>query len=165
MADFGFSTLASSTTEDMKVDTPISWPWNAPELSKKQHDLSFSEAKATDVYSVGLVCLWLMLGEKQRDLSQNPWSGGYEWLSRLKQSNELMDHARSRIEELKDVDEEMKSSLLKLFQWTTISISEKRIPTLTKFIDHAPTPVTHSPSEDLPLISVSTPRVTLKSAI
>ena len=165
LADFGFSTLTSIGNEDIKVDLPISWPWSAPELSEKQHGFPFPAAKATDVYSVGLICLWLMLGEKQLDLSQNPWSGGYEWLSHLKQSNELMEYARSRIEELEDIDQEMKSSLLKLFQWTTIFISDKRIPTLTKFIGDAPVTATPSTSEELPLISVSTPKVTERLAI
>lgn len=165
LADFGFSTLASGRNEDTKVDMPISWPWSAPELSEKQHELPFAAAKATDVYSVGLLCLWLMLGEEQLELSQQPWSGSYEWLSRLKQSNDLMSYARSRIEELKDVEQDMKSNLLKLFQWTTVSISDERIPTLTKFMDNVPIPASYSPSEDPPLISVGTPSVTLKFAI
>lgn len=165
LADFGFSTLASGSIEDTKVHLPTSWPWSAPELSEKHHEVPFAAAKATDVYSVGLLCLWIMLGEEQLELSQQPWSGSYEWLSRLKQSNDLMSYARSRIEEVKDVEQEMKLNLLKLFQWTTVPISDERIPTLTKFIDNEPIPASYSPSEDPPLISVSTPSVTLKLAI
>lgn len=165
LGDFGFSSLASSENEDTNVALPISWPWSAPELSNKQYGLSVPAAKRTDVYSVGLVCWWLMLGEKQLDDSQNPWSGSYEWISNLKDANELMGHARSRINDLKDVDQEMRSSLLKLFQFTTMSPPDERIPRLNKFLQDVPAPSSHEPFERFPLISVSTLRVNLKLAV
>ena len=165
LADFGFSSLASNENEDTNVALPISWPWSAPELSSKQHGLSVPAAKRTDVYSVGLVCWWLMLGEKQLDDSQNPWSESYEWISPLKDSNELMEFARSHMDELKDVDQKMRSSLLKLFKFTTMSLSDERIPRLTIFLHDVPEPSRHQPSEKLSLISVRVPRVKLKLAV
>ncbi|KAL9075020.1 MAG: hypothetical protein Q9161_001951 [Pseudevernia consocians] len=165
LGDFGFSSLASSVNEDTKIALPISWPWSAPELSNKQYGLSLLAAKRTDVYSVGLVCWWLMLGEKHLDDSQNPWSESYEWISVLKDSNELMVYARSKIDELEDVDQEMRSNLLKLFQFTTMSLSDERIPRLTIFLPDVPAPSRHQPFEQFPMISVSTPRMNLKLVV
>ena len=98
-----------------------------------------------------------MLGEKQLDSSQNPWSGSYEWISRLKDSNELMGYARSRMDEVEGVDQEMRSGLLKLFQFTTMPLSDERIPRLAVFLHDVPAASRHQPSERFPLISVSTP--------
>jgi len=56
MADFGYSTLAAG--ESGRVLLPKSRPWNAPE----HHfgEFGISEAKTTDVYSFGMLCLWLL---------------------------------------------------------------------------------------------------------
>ena len=157
LGDFGFSSLTFSENEDMKVALPVSWPWSAPELSNNQYGLSFLDAKRADVYSVGLVCCWLMLGEEQREESLNPWSGSYDWVSRLKNPNELMRYAQSKINVLKEIDQEMKSNLLKFFQFTTMPLSDERIPRLNTFLDNVPDPSGHKPSEILPLFSVSPP--------
>ena len=156
LADIGFSTLASKEHDDTGIDIPISRPWNAPELSEKQHGLSFSAAKATDVYSVGLLCWWLMLGEKRLDYPQdhNPWSGSYDWISNLKQSNGLVDYGQPIIEELDDVDLAMKGNLLNLFRWTTASKPDERIPRLTNFVDDLPAPTDYQPFENTQQISV-----------
>ncbi|KAM0797076.1 kinase-like domain-containing protein [Usnea florida] len=155
LGDFGFSSLDSIENEDGNIALPISWPWSAPELSNKQYGLSAPAAKRTDVYSVGLICWWLMLGEKQFDDSQNPWNGSYEWISTLKDSNELMGYARSKMDDLNDVDEEMRCSLLKLFQFTTMSLPDERIPRLTIFLHDVPEPSSQQHSEMFPLISAT----------
>ena len=58
MADFGYSTLAVG--ESGTVILPKSSPWNAPE----HHFGEFKahEAKKTDVYSFGMLCLWVIVG-------------------------------------------------------------------------------------------------------
>ena len=144
--------------EEIKVDVPMSWPWSAPELTRTQHGLTFQAAKATDVYSVGLVCLWLMFGEKQDDRSQESWSKYYGMIARLKQSNGLIAYVQSRLDDLEDVDEDMKSNLLKFCRWTTTSTPNERIPRLTTFMDHVPAPAVYQKFHNIPLISVSTSR-------
>ena len=54
--DFGYSTLFS--TEKDLINMPLSWPWAAPEW----HHRGFlpSHAMKMDVYSIGLLCLWLL---------------------------------------------------------------------------------------------------------
>lgn len=118
---------------------PISWPWNAPELAQRQHGLSFAAAKAADVYSVGLVCFWLMLGETKADVSVTAWTRNYRWLSRLKDSDELTSYCQSAVEKLKDIDSEMKSALSRFFKWTITS--SERPPSLVRFIDDIRKPV------------------------
>ena len=62
VADFGYSTL--TVGESGMVFLPKSRPWNAPE----HHFGGFiaQEAKKTDVYSFGMLCLWLLFGTAYR---------------------------------------------------------------------------------------------------
>ncbi|KAF8544152.1 kinase-like domain-containing protein, partial [Trichophaea hybrida] len=58
VADFGYSTLAAGEAENICL--PKSKPWNAPE----HHFGEFTthNAKLTDVYSFGMLCLWVVSG-------------------------------------------------------------------------------------------------------
>ena len=58
VADFGLSTYLHGEQDLIRM--PRSVPWNAPEY----HDRHFSpqDAKAMDVYSFGMLCLWLLFG-------------------------------------------------------------------------------------------------------
>lgn len=58
VADFGFSTRFHG--EQDLIHIPESVPWNAPE----HHRRSFypHHAKAMDVYSFSMLCLWLLFG-------------------------------------------------------------------------------------------------------
>ena len=58
VADFGFSTHFGSEQDLIKM--PESVPWNAPERHHR-HFLP-QDAKAMDVYSFGMLCLWLLFG-------------------------------------------------------------------------------------------------------
>jgi len=56
VADFGYSTLAVGDAKNICL--PKSRPWNAPE----HHFGEFTthDAKQTDVYSFGMLCLWVV---------------------------------------------------------------------------------------------------------
>ena len=58
VADFGFSTRFRGDRD--LISMPKSIPWNAPE----HHHRSFepSAAKKMDVYSFGMLCVWLVFG-------------------------------------------------------------------------------------------------------
>ena len=58
VTDFGYSTLVRST--DGRVFLPKSRPWNAPEY--RYGEFTVAEAKKTDIYSFGLLCLWVLFG-------------------------------------------------------------------------------------------------------
>lgn len=55
ICDFGYSTIG---LDDGFIHLPNSWPWTAPEYHRRGFTLS--DAKKTDLYSLGLVCIWLL---------------------------------------------------------------------------------------------------------
>ncbi|KAF8539361.1 kinase-like domain-containing protein, partial [Trichophaea hybrida] len=56
VADFGYSTLTAGARG--KVYLPKSRPWNAPEHHVRE--FTAPDAKLTDVYSFGMLCLWVV---------------------------------------------------------------------------------------------------------
>ena len=58
LADFGFSTYFRSAHDFIQM--PKSEPWNAPEHHHRYFELQ--AAKAMDVYSFGMLVLWLIFG-------------------------------------------------------------------------------------------------------
>lgn len=100
--DFGYSTQFA--TEDDFILLPKSWPWYAPEHSKfdrfKPH-----QARRMDVFSLGMLWLWVMFEEYFSGLAPLPqglhWAEHYfqttgeigrskEILAELKQDNKLI---------------------------------------------------------------------------
>lgn len=61
VADFGFSTYFHEEQEDL-IQVPKSVPWTAPEHHGNYH--TSQSAKAMDVYSFGMLCLWLLFETK-----------------------------------------------------------------------------------------------------
>lgn len=68
VADFGFSTHFQG--EQDLVQIPESKPWNAPE----RHNRHFhpQNAKAMDVYSFSMLCLWLLFGVDSSSTMPSP---------------------------------------------------------------------------------------------
>ncbi|KAF8535484.1 hypothetical protein BDD12DRAFT_892616 [Trichophaea hybrida] len=77
MADFGYSTLA--TGETGKVLLPKSRPWNAPEHNFGE--FTVGEAKKTDVYSFGMLCLWILFRDNLPGIPQITAEGTPELIS------------------------------------------------------------------------------------
>ena len=77
VADFGYSTLIVG--ESGKVILPKSRPWNAPE--HLFGEFNAQEAKRTDVYSFGMLCLWLLLGNRLSEIPQTTADGTAELIS------------------------------------------------------------------------------------
>jgi len=96
VADFGYSTLATgealATGEGAtgRVFLPKSRPWNAPEHHFRE--FTTTGAKNTDVYSFGMLCLWVLFGSAHTE-------GKYEGIS-FDGSN----GPRTPLEQLKDGD-------------------------------------------------------------
>jgi serine/threonine protein kinase len=66
LTDFGFSSFSNS--EDGLVRVPRSQPWEAPEWHLRE--FSLADAKKMDMYSFGLICLWIFFrGEDLSDIS------------------------------------------------------------------------------------------------
>jgi hypothetical protein len=62
VSDFGYSTIAASQDDSNTIILPRSTPWNAPEHGF--HRVSYKTAKKMDIYSVALLCLWLIFHEE-----------------------------------------------------------------------------------------------------
>jgi hypothetical protein len=55
LSDFGFST--QETERNIKL--PVTRGWNAPEVNNTYPDFTFTDAVKADVFSLGLILLWL----------------------------------------------------------------------------------------------------------
>ena len=55
MADFGFSLPETITS----IKLPISHGWHAPEVTNSYPDFTFTGAVKADIFSLGLILLWL----------------------------------------------------------------------------------------------------------
>ncbi|KAI9775066.1 MAG: hypothetical protein M1839_001458 [Geoglossum umbratile] len=62
VSDFGYSTLVAK--EDDLIQLPISKPWNAPEVHHRGNKYHLTEAKKMDSYSFGILCLWILFGNR-----------------------------------------------------------------------------------------------------
>ena len=77
VADFGYSTLIVGGSG--KVVLPKSRPWNAPE--HRLGEFNAQEAKKTDAYSFGMLCLWLLFEDRLSDIPQTTVHGTAELVS------------------------------------------------------------------------------------
>ena len=100
VADFGYSTLTAG--ESGMVFLPKSRPWNAPE----HHFGGFEahEAKKTDVYSFGILCLWVIFGPTL--------------LERLKDEDSAEYIANSLVESMPGLNVEYRFRLKEVFSLT-----------------------------------------------
>ena len=129
VADFGYSTLI--VDEPGKVSLPKSRPWNAPE----HHfgEFSVQEAKKTDVYSFGMLCLWLLFGSRLSDTPQTGADGTAElisfnapllqfgrptWLEILKYEDRVEDIANHLVESMPGLNAEHRIRLRETFSLT-----------------------------------------------
>jgi serine/threonine protein kinase len=98
VADFGYSTLAGGDAE--KVLLPKSRPWNAPEHHFGEFEVY--EAKKTDVYSFGMLCLWILVGNRFSADTPTVTIGGRTEL--ISFDGHPAQHKRTMLEQLKDED-------------------------------------------------------------
>jgi len=90
VADFGYSTLA--TGEAGRVLLPKSRPWNAPEHHFGQ--FTVAEARKTDIYSFGMLCLWILFGsvglaQTSEEFTFEASAGAFTSLEQLKDNDQL----------------------------------------------------------------------------
>ena len=141
MADFGYSTLAAG--EAGRVLLPKSRPWSAPE--HHWGEFTVPEAKKTDVYSFGLLCLWVLFGNHLSDIpSHNPQcekvsasfdasTGPLTVLEQLKAEDRIGDIADQLLQSLPDT--ELTSRLKEFFNCTVRLDPKKRTSDVRKLVD------------------------------
>jgi hypothetical protein len=61
LSDFEYSSILSTGFE-FTINIPKSIPWCAPELEGRTQPFTIPEAKKTDIFSLGLLALWLFFG-------------------------------------------------------------------------------------------------------
>lgn len=128
ISDFGFSSLAM--TDDC-ITVPRTRPWNAPEWHHRGFTLK--GAKKLDVYSFGMLCLWLLCKDTLFETSREPLPILKEWdrvdlftqhpegfpgrtfLEVLKAEDQMPILARELLTLNTGLDQERKSKLSKLF--------------------------------------------------
>ena len=146
VADFGYSTLTAG--ESGKVLLPKSRPWNAPE----HHfgEFKVHEAKKMDVYSFGMLCLWVLFGGRLSDFPQTttaadgvtelisfdapPFRSGPTLLERLKDEDRLEYIANHRLGSLPGLDVEYAIRLKEIFSMTLLHNPGKRTCDLARVI-------------------------------
>ena len=134
LADLGDASICSN--EESIVYLPRSRPWFAPEYHHR--GFRFLHAKKMDVYSFGLLCFWLLLGNSlqypptrlHRSQSSANVDPGLPFtiaaLEILKQSNRLQDAAKEILPTIKDLTLEQQRSLFLLFDLTLAKDPEAR---------------------------------------
>ena len=116
VTDFGYSTLTVGGSG--MVLLPKSSPWNAPE----HHFGEFEAyaAKKTDVYSFGVLCLWVMFGPTL--------------LERLKDGDRAECIANQHVESMPSLDVEYRICLREIFSLTLPHNPGKRTCDLARVI-------------------------------
>ena len=146
VSDFGYSTLAADDTE--MIFLPKSRPWNAPEHHYMGFDIT--AAKKMDVYSFGMLCLWILVGNRlQADTPTVTIDGRAKLVSF---DGPPAQHIRTELEQLKDEDrvgdvacqlmqampgfsDELKARLNKFFSLATTLNAENRTSDFGKLLE------------------------------
>ena len=128
VSDLGFSSLA--TTDDC-ITVPRTRPWNGPEWHHRGFTLN--GVKKLDVYSFGMLCLWLLCKDALFKTPRRPspilkeWDGadlftqhteaipGRTFLEALKAEDQMPILAHELLTLTTGLDQERKSKLSRLF--------------------------------------------------
>jgi serine/threonine protein kinase len=146
MADFGYSTLAAGETG--KVLLPKSRPWNAPE----HHfgEFTVGDAKKTDVYSFGMLCLWILFGDSPLGILQTTAEGTTEFISfdapprfrprtyleQLKDDDKVEHVVSEHIESMIGWHTEQRTCLKEFFRSTLQRGPEKRTSDFARLVSY-----------------------------
>jgi len=137
VADFGYSTLAVGETA--KVFLPKSRPWNAPEHYFGEFNVA--DAKKTDVYTFGMLCLWVLFGsmslpQKNTEYTFDISDGPHTSLEYFKDDDKMEDIASQLMDSvsLADLNADYRIRLNEFFSLTVPLNPEKRTSDLGKVI-------------------------------
>jgi len=124
VADFGYSGISFERTEDSKFHLPISRPWNAPEVTGWSSILEIGAAREADMYSFGLLCLWILFHDRfpllheDCDDADADATDDLDWIQMLKDKDLLDPFAMECLENTKTLSEEEFEGLEIFFSWT-----------------------------------------------
>lgn len=127
VADFGYSKTIKGSNG---IAIGRTWPWEAPEWEER-HIFTPCDAKKTDAYSFGMLCLWLILSMSLDN--PNVMIEKFEGLS--EQSNDTCAAAKSLIESHVSLQTFEKEKLNKLFSLTLINDPKRRSFDFDQFLN------------------------------
>lgn len=113
LSDFGYSTQAPYT--DSFVKLAISRPWNAPEYHGRE--FSFSDGKKTDIYSFGLLCLWVLLKEDLEKCGVSFGADKVKSFDELNNQGKLLEKVREALSQ-RAISKDMQLGLVLFFTHT-----------------------------------------------
>jgi len=117
VTDFGYSTLDVARSEDRRICLPKSDPWYAPEVRFDKH-YSLLEAKETDIYSFGLLCLWMISYSWTDDRKSPQTVPILEKIKNAKEEGRILEFANIVVNSLAELDEVENQGLVAFFQST-----------------------------------------------
>ncbi|KAI1742629.1 kinase-like domain-containing protein [Xylaria scruposa] len=115
VTDFGYSTLDVAQSE--RITLPRSDPWYAPEV---RFDKSYSllEAKRTDIYSFGLLLLWMISYSGTDDRKSPQAVPMIEKIKNAKEEETIIEFAKIVVNSIAELDQVEKKSLIAFFELT-----------------------------------------------
>ena len=149
VADFGYSTMSVSTDKTLagdetptadeaaKIFLPKSRPWNAPEHHFGQ--FTVTEAKKADVYSFGMLCLWVLFGSANIPRTSTEYlfdasTGPRTTLEQLKYDDKVEHIANQYMESMPGLNVECRMRLQEFFSLTVLLDPEKRASDLGQLV-------------------------------
>ncbi|EPS40005.1 hypothetical protein H072_6312 [Dactylellina haptotyla CBS 200.50] len=142
VGDFGYSTLVGGEgmEGEGEAQVPVSRPWNAPEVTSWSSSFGVREAKLTDIFSFGLMTLWLLFNKQLFELEVD-----FEKLDpdpSWKQSENMQRIFSKVVDDLEGFDTNQKSGLKDFFTATlSIDPANRQLelkPLMEKFTAVAP---------------------------
>ncbi|KAL8916132.1 MAG: hypothetical protein Q9172_006438 [Xanthocarpia lactea] len=125
LADFGYAGWTFGPQKDRLVKPPKSWPWDPPEYHHR--GFTVSAAQRLDMYSFGMLCLWLLFHDKSHEAPsayRNQYGGStwplkdYKQLDSMKHCDTLSEFAGLIVGSLTILPDVQKENLRRFFSLT-----------------------------------------------
>jgi len=124
VADFGYSSWFASDNDFVKL--PYSEPWHAPEYHHRA--ITALQAKKMDIYSFGMVCLWLLF-------YNNPRPSNHNFNADLKTGNSASQIARQSILAISGSSTQRRASLVQFFDAALASDPSSRSSDIQELLE------------------------------
>lgn len=123
LADFGYAGWAINNEEDVLIKPPRSRPWDPPEY----HHRGFTVlgARKLDIYSFGMLCLWVLFFDRSRVGCSVPTDMNSTWswpfhdfklLDNMKRENVLGDFAIDLVRSVEALAANQRENLERFFR-------------------------------------------------
>ena len=133
LCDFGYAALMAGS-DAMRLAT--TWPWYAPE-AEYTWSFNFTSAQKTDIYSFGVVCMWILFRPVVSHLDVNVEAlTPLQWIEALRRGGDLIAEAINMVESIPLTDKRQRSRLQQFFQRALADVPENRSIYLQGLFNH-----------------------------